>query len=371
MAASGLESSKEVADVAGNFDRGVKTGAALAQSVENIQASRAQVEAEKQKIQMAKVDKLTSAMEIGAKMPSRSARNAYFKNYIPKMQAALGLQDFIPAETMAMIQADPEQAKKFSLLRNKIMNNEMDFATATNNMQPEEWAALDDREVEQMEAAEKFRIQQQKQDSRDPSDRLWEQKQMTEMRQLNNDVRSAFKPIEDKRVSIRTAVDSLDAINVAIKDGKKVSSIDFNVAARSLAKAFNSGAMTDEDVNDFKRLAGVEDITEANVKKYITGGAPKEAVAALMRIATRSANNLDRQAQTISKGFEDRLVLFSDKEKASKASGLATYSSPTLGGGKAPAGADPKVADYAKQYNMSYEQALQVLTKRGYKPKGK
>lgn len=289
------------------------------------------------------------------------------------MQAALGLQDFIPAETMAMIQADPEQAKKFSLLKTKIMNGEMDFNSAVAQMDPEAWAMLDDKEVLQLEAAEKFRIQQEEAAARasNANPRLSEQFNVREMSKLNSDVRAAFKPIEDKRSAIRTAVDSLTQVQRDIAAGKKASSIDFNVAARGLAKAFNSGAMTDEDVNDFKRLSGVEDITDANIKKYLTGGAPKEAVTALMKIAERSAANLDRQAKTVEEGFRSRLTLFPDQKRAEEASGLKSYGQPTLAPKAAAGSQDPTIAAYAKKYNVDYETAQRSLVRQGYKPKGK
>lgn len=323
-----------VAEGTNNMSSNLKAGADLAQGIMAVQDRRKELELQKQQLQMQKVDKLTSAMEVGAKIPSKSARNAYFKEYIPKMQAALGLQDFIPAETMAMIQADPEQAKKFSLLKTMIMNDEIDFNGAVAKMEPEAWAMLDDKEVLQLEAAEKFRIQQQEATKRAnaPGGRLSDQFDRREISKLNNEVRAAFKPIEDKRTSLRTAHDSLIAIQNDLKAGKKASSIDFNVAARMLAKAANSGAMTDEDVNDFKRLAGVEDMTEASIKKYLTGGAPQAAVDALMNIAIRSANNLDRQAATIQEGFKARISLFPDQEQAMKGSGIDAYTQPTLGG---------------------------------------
>ena len=138
----------------------IQHGAELAQSVENIQNQRAQIEQQKQNLQLQKIDKLTSAMEKGAAIKSKSARNAFFKTYIPQMQSALGLKDFIPEDTMAMIQADPEQAKKFSLLKNKIMTGEMTYDQAAAHMEPEAWAGLDEGEVSQLEAAEKFRLQQ-------------------------------------------------------------------------------------------------------------------------------------------------------------------------------------------------------------------
>lgn len=363
IVASGLQSSKEVPDLAGSLTKGVE----LASHIERTKQAREQIEMQKQQHQLNKVDKLTSAMEVGAKIKSKSARNAYFKNYIPQMQAALGLQDFIPPETMAMIQADPEEAKKFSLLKSKIMNGEMTYDAAVSAMDPEQWAMLDDAEVLQLEAAEKFRVQQAGADKRSPNNRLWDQHEDRQLTQLNNDIRNAYKPIENTRTALKNAYDSLLKVKSDIDAGKKESSIDFNVAARGLAKAFNSGAMSDADVDDFRRLTGVTDITESNIKRWITGGAPKEAVRSLIGVAERSAANVDAQAAEIANSFEGRYSNFSDPVRARKNSGINAFSSPTL----QTKGSDSKIADYAKQYNLSYDQAAKILTKRGYKPGSK
>lgn len=140
---------------------GIKTGAALAEQLERTAQMREQMEQQKQQLQLQKVDKLTGLMEKGAQIKSKAARNAFFKNYIPKTAAALGLQDFIPEDTMMMIQADPEQAKKLSLLRAKITSGQMTYDQAVSQLDPEEFALMDEAEVAQLESAEKFRVQQE------------------------------------------------------------------------------------------------------------------------------------------------------------------------------------------------------------------
>jgi hypothetical protein len=163
MVQSGLQSSQQFPDLAKN----VESGVGIAQTIENVQRNRELLEQQKQQLQTQKVGKLIDAMEAGAKMPSTGARNAYMKYYIPKVQDALGLQDFIPPETLEMIKADPEQVKKFGLLKSWIMNghdsegNPFDYITAVAKMDPEEWANLSDKDVNQLEASEKFRVQQQ------------------------------------------------------------------------------------------------------------------------------------------------------------------------------------------------------------------
>lgn len=137
---------------------GIKTGAALAEQVERTQQMRQQMEQQKQQLQLQKVDKLTGLMEKGAAIKSKAARNAFFKNYIPKTAAALGLQDFIPEDTMMMIQADPEQAKKIALLRAQIREGKISMDDAVSKLDPEEFAMMDETEIAQLEAADKFRV---------------------------------------------------------------------------------------------------------------------------------------------------------------------------------------------------------------------
>lgn len=157
-----VQSSLQGAQASGEqLASGIKTGAALAQQIEQTQQIRQQMEQQKEQLQLQKVDKLTGLMEKGAAIKSKAARNAFFKNYIPKTAAALGLQNFIPEDTMMMIQADPEQAKKLTLLKAKIRSGEMTMSDAVSQLDPEAFASMDEAEVMQLEAADKFRIDNQ------------------------------------------------------------------------------------------------------------------------------------------------------------------------------------------------------------------
>lgn len=356
---SGLKSSMEQADVTGAAASGAQMGAQLAQTINNTQKTRADIEAEKQKIQLMKVDKLTSAMEIGAKIPSKSARNAYFKNYIPSMQAALGLQDFVPPETMAMIQADPEQAKKFSLLKTKIMNGAMTYDQAVASMQPEEWAMLDDKEVLQMEAAEKFRVQQQEQNARAPGDRLADQFAKNKMIDFKKQFDTATNKLRERYIAGNTAVNLIELGNPIADEASK------GQIARLSGEV---GVLTDQDIARFGGSKAINERMQQAITQAYEGKLTKENRALLKTVATRIRSSVETEIRNQEKRvIEGAAEVGIDREKMRNMIGLDYV----LGGGAAPSGADPKVADYAKQYNMTYEQALQVLTKRGYQPKGK
>lgn len=158
---SALKTSTDAGDVVGAAESGARMGAQLAQQVETAKMNRAKLEEQKEQLQLQKVDKLTGLMEKGAGIKSKAARNAFFKNYVPKTAAALGLQDFIPEDTMMMIQADPEQAKKLTILRANIRDGKMTMNDAMSKLSPEEFALMDEAELAQIEAADKFRIDNQ------------------------------------------------------------------------------------------------------------------------------------------------------------------------------------------------------------------
>lgn len=243
----------------------IKSGAELAQGIEQVQNQRAQLEQKKQELQMQKVDKLTSAMEAGAKMKSKSARNAFFKNYIPQMQAALGLQDFIPEATLAMIQADPQQALKFSLLKDKINNNKMTYAEATAKMDPEEWAMLDESEITQLEAAEKFRIQQSEATKRSgaPNARLAEQFEINKITGIKDSFEQEIRKDLDRFTAANNALALLNS-NLPIAD---------EASKTQLARlAGEVGALTEPDL---QRFGGSKDLKERAAQLFATAAEGK------------------------------------------------------------------------------------------------
>lgn len=362
LVGSVLEQSQKAPDISA----GISQGAQLAQAAENMRAQREQLEMKKQEQQMSKVDRLTEAMSVGAKIASKSARNAYFKEYIPKMQAALGLQDFIPPETMAMIQADPEQAKKFSLLKTKIMNDEMTFDQAVAQMDPEAWAMLDDREVLQMEAAEKFRIQQQESTARAsaPGDRLAGQfatnKALGIKKEFDQNTRKDFErytaannalallksdlPIADEASKTQLARLSGEVGNLTEQDLARFGgSKDLKERASQLFKTASEGKLTPGNRRQLVRIA---DEFKAIVDAKIRAQAAR---------SVKGAKALRLDTKTVEELIDVEGLLSGGNVQSSAQSGPK----------------DKKVEDYAAQYNMSYEQALGILTKRGYKPGGK
>lgn len=94
-------------DLAGAFTGGVQHGAQLAQTVENIQKQKADIENQKQQIQLAKIAKLNDLYETGGKLPEGKLRNAYMKNIIPNAAKALGADQWIHPANQEIMNADP------------------------------------------------------------------------------------------------------------------------------------------------------------------------------------------------------------------------------------------------------------------------
>lgn len=157
LISSGLQTSQQAPDIKG----AVESGVGIAQTIENVQRNRELLEQKKQELHVQKIGKLIDAMEAVKNLPSAGSKNAYLKYYIPKVTNALGLQDFVPPETMEMIKADPDQVKKFGLLKAQIQNGSLTYEQAVSKMDPEEWANMSDKDVQQLDAAEKFRTQQE------------------------------------------------------------------------------------------------------------------------------------------------------------------------------------------------------------------
>lgn len=85
---------------------GIKTGAALAEQVERIQQNRALMEQKKQEMQQSKITKVAELYETAGKMEGKGQRFMYEKA-IPNTIKALGVEDFFPESTHAILSSEP------------------------------------------------------------------------------------------------------------------------------------------------------------------------------------------------------------------------------------------------------------------------
>jgi hypothetical protein len=166
----GFKNASEVPDVAGAMTK----GAQLAESINQIQLSRAQFEQQKQQQYVAKIEKFSSLYETAAKLPPGSARNNLYKTVIPKTRDALGLQAEFPDDSLQMINSAPEV---IGYLKAKVEAGDMTLPQLLQSMQDPQWiadnipAALQEKagqdltpqvtdSMESLQAAESTRIQQ-------------------------------------------------------------------------------------------------------------------------------------------------------------------------------------------------------------------
>ena len=130
----GFKNASEVPDVAGAMTK----GAQLAESINQIQLSRAQFEQQKQQQYVAKIEKFSSLYETAAKLPPGSARNNLYKTVIPKTRDALGLQAEFPDDSLQMINSAPEV---IGYLKAKVEAGDMTLPQLLQNMQDPQWIA--------------------------------------------------------------------------------------------------------------------------------------------------------------------------------------------------------------------------------------
>lgn len=125
---------------------------------------------------------------------------------------------------------------------------------------------------------------------------------------LSDDVQAKFKPLQTKKAAVREAHSGLKSMKQRLSKGEQPSSIEFNTVARGLAKAANSGAMTDQDVADFKQETGLANMAEDTIRKWVTGGVNINAVNALIKITQRRAMGLDEEAKKLGQSFVPRFT---------------------------------------------------------------
>lgn len=89
------QSASQVPDLSASLTRGMQHGAELAKQAETVQNNRAQLEHQKQQLELQKFEKAGSWFDTYTKMPEGPAKKAFAQNFIPNGLQALGIQDKI------------------------------------------------------------------------------------------------------------------------------------------------------------------------------------------------------------------------------------------------------------------------------------
>lgn len=147
-----VTSSQQSADLAGASAKGAQLGTQLAQTIEQAQTNRAQIEQRKQELQMQKAVAVTDTLKIAAQSKDPKLKRFLLQNVLPGKIKALGMEEFFGPQTLQMAQESEEVQKKILGLQldldEKIRSNQMTGAQAYQYAQsilqdPEQLAQLD------------------------------------------------------------------------------------------------------------------------------------------------------------------------------------------------------------------------------------
>lgn len=157
---SGLQSSRETVDIGGSIQK----GAALAQTIEQMEQSRATLEQKKQELQMNKAVAVTDTLKIAAQTKDKNLKNFLLKKVMPGKIKALGMEEFFGPQTLEMLQtSDAALEKVLGLqldLEDKVNKGEITGAQAYQQARdilnnPEDLALLD---TDRLFEAQKFSV---------------------------------------------------------------------------------------------------------------------------------------------------------------------------------------------------------------------
>lgn len=360
----------------------IAKGAQLAQGVEQIRNQRAQIEQAKQELQMQKANSITDTLKIAAQSKDPRLKKFLLSKVMPAKVKALGMDQFFTPDSMEMIQTSDEALQKVLGLQldldAKIRSGEISGAEAYQQAQailsnPEELAMLD---TDQLFAAQEFakseigKSYRAEQVARASLGKQIQGQQAAGDVEASKDVAKAWNTWETGGgVAAREKAEGIfeDAIK-RLREGKvKLGTVGKKVPW--LGGREDVLAITDE-----KAKALLDDIRGGISIREKTGD-PNPTQTQIDSIMSRIIDPRLSNAENIKKLETELNAMRADTRN--KISTFKRYGHPVTEptAKKAPAKApaakqDSKVSDFATQYGMTYDQALQVLMKRGYKPAG-
>ena len=156
-----------------------------------------------------------------------------------------------------------------------------------------------------------------------------------------------------------------DKAEIIIEKGGKMAP---SVMGRLLARmAGEVGVMTDKDVEAFRGSAAWTDSLERFFQRGITGtltGTDKSEMANMVQLMRKAnVNELSNRAGILSGQFAAANDIQPEQIMPYLQSAIDVYQPKQK---KAEPKRDSKIEDYAKQYNLDYEKAEQILRARGY-----
>lgn len=334
MTGSALQSSQNAGQ---GFAEGLEQGAALALKKEQLTQKQAELDQKRNELLAAKFEKLGGFFESYAKMPEGGAKRAYGKHFIPKFVTANGLQDKIDPVVLEMLEKDSNLA---TALRSGVSAGEYDIGILLdperiareypNLIQRYSAEEISQAIADRPEAFTTAASERQKNLAQQAGQQATgEQQFRTYAAQLNDDVAARFKPIKEVQRSLDVAQDAIAQLKAAQAAGKPLNPNLANAISRGIARAYNSGAMTDKDVADFQSRPGFAGFKEAALNKWITGNVDMRLINNLEDVLTASNKALSTQADRVAEGLQARLRAYPGREKELRAiSGLDAYIKP-------------------------------------------
>lgn len=362
----------------------IQAGAQLAEGIQNMQMNRQKLEMAKQEHELKKLDAVIGAVEKGLTAVPSKARPAYFKGLQQNMAGALKLpftDEFIQAITSPDVNAGAvaQTMVQFrQLVGEGIQSGDLSAAQA---MAPDILDAMGgdatkfgqflNSAVGSEVAAQAKTVATQA--IAGPREQQVQARLTDQAATAVQRIHAALKPVLQPALNIQKGMHVLDVPNVSWKRINEVAQ-DFNKALTNSAVASDFKLKQLETPTLKQKIADALSFAESDPEKPADPKVVKfwmDFGRDLQNIYTQQINSLAKNqgktAKTVYGKSNPTAVQAVDEAVNNYVSGDWMNAE-----GVAPAAAqDPKVADYANQFNMSYDQALQLLTKRGYKPGSK
>jgi len=321
-----------VAPAGQDLQQGIQGALRVGQFVNNLKQNRVKLDQARQELTRKKSETAFKKIEFGLTKVPKNVRSKFFKSTIVPAIEQLDLP--INVDTLEMVFADQELSQEAALqlgalAENPTMENYAKTIELLND--PEQALTVLQQGLGRQFQQEKFDKQSGMQEKKFEQQKV---KVFTDsVNKLNKQVTGAFKPINDAKQSVRLGNSSFKEIMSDIKKGKTPNENTFNVGVRNIAKAVNSGALTDLDVSDIRDLKGFIGKGDAFMRKWITGGVNPKIVKNLMEVTQQMAAVIDKKAQTVGKQISAQFKspLFTGREEeVRKLSGLDSALEPTL-----------------------------------------
>jgi hypothetical protein len=172
----------------------------------------------------------------------------------------------------------------------------------------------------------------------------------------------------------KAAAAKVDGVIKLIEEAQK-NPAAAGAASAAVARLFEKGVMTDEDVKRYAIRNGILNKLVDSFNRFTIGEfSPQLArdVASSIKVYQSGAqDSINKRAETYASQFKGAIDPKIPIQKEDIAKMIYADYAPSLASkkqGKKPAKPDSKIEEYSKQHNLTYEQAKKLLVGRGYKP---